>query len=42
MFSIFTEYQFTASDNKATLRNGGSLNTTLLTNAINMGVSFSF
>ena len=42
VFSIFTEYQFTASDNKATLKNGGSLNTTLLTNAINVGVSFSF
>ena len=42
MFSIFTEYQFTASDNKATLRNGGSLNTILLTNAINVGVSFRF
>ena len=41
-FSIFTEYQFTASDNKVSLRNGGSLNTKLLTNAINMGVSFSF
>ena len=42
VFSIFTEYQFTASDNKASLKNGGSLNTTLLTNAINVGVSFSF
>lgn len=41
-FSIFTEYQFTASDNKFSLRNGGSLNTKLLTNAINVGVSYNF
>ena len=41
-FSIFTEYQFTASDNKVSLRNGGSLNTKLLTNAINVGVSYNF
>ena len=41
-FSIFTEYQFTASDNKFSLRNGGSLNTKLLTNAINLGVSYNF
>ena len=41
-FSIFTEYQFTASDNKVSLRNGGSLNTKLLTNAMNVGVSYNF
>ena len=41
-FSIFTEYQFTASDNKVSLRNGGTLNTKLLTNAINVGVSYNF
>ena len=41
-FSIFTEYQFTASDNKVTLRNGGTLNTKLLTNAVNLGVSYNF
>jgi len=41
-FSIFTEYQFTASDNKASLRNGGTLNTKLLTNAVNLGVSYNF
>ena len=41
-FSIFTEYQFTASDNTVSLRNGGSLNTKLLTNAINVGVSYNF
>jgi len=41
-FSIFTEYQFTASDNKVSLRNGGTLNTKLLTNAVNLGVSYNF
>ena len=41
-FSLFTEYQFTASDNKVSLKNGGSLNTKLLTNAINVGVSYNF
>tara|TARA_B100000131_G_C17878113_1_gene517106 strand:- start:487 stop:708 length:222 start_codon:yes stop_codon:yes gene_type:complete len=41
-FSVFTEYQFTASDNKVSLRNGGSLSTTLLTNAVNVGVSYNF
>ena len=41
-FSIFTEYQFTASDNKVSLRNGGTLNTKLLTNAVNVGVSYNF
>ena len=41
-FSFFTEYQFTASDNKVSLKNGGSLNTKLLTNAINVGVSYNF
>ena len=41
-FSIFTEYQFTASDNKVSLRNGGTLNTKLLTNAINVGISYKF
>ena len=41
-FSIFTEYQFTASDNKVSLRNGGTLNTQLLTNAVNAGVSYNF
>ena len=41
-FSIFTEYQFTVSDNKVSLRNGGTLNTKLLTNAVNLGVSYNF
>ena len=41
-FSIFSEYQYTASDNKVSLRNGGTLNTRLLTNAVNLGVSYNF
>ena len=41
-FSIFTEYQFTASNNKVSLQNGGTLNTKLLTNAVNVGISYSF
>ena len=41
-FSFFTEYQFTASDNKVSLRDGGTLNTKLLTNAVNLGVSYNF
>ena len=41
-FSVFTEYQFTASDNKVSLRNGGSLSTTLLTNSVNVGVGYNF
>ena len=41
-FSVFTEYQFTASDNKVSLRNGGSLDTTLITNAFNVGVNYNF
>ena len=41
-FSIFTEYQLTASDNRVSLRNGGTLNTKLLTNAVNLGVSYNF
>tara|TARA_B100001287_G_scaffold17482_1_gene12977 strand:+ start:4095 stop:4751 length:657 start_codon:yes stop_codon:yes gene_type:complete len=41
-FSVFSEYQFTASDTKVTLLNGGSLNTKLLTNAFNFGISYNF
>ncbi len=41
-FSVFSEYQFTASDNKVTLLSGGSLNTKLLTNALNFGISYHF
>lgn len=41
-WALFGEYQFTASDNKADLEGGGSLNATILTNALNMGVSLKF
>ncbi|MEP5152917.1 acyloxyacyl hydrolase [Planktotalea sp.] len=41
-WAVFGEYQFTYSSNKATLPAGGSLNTDIITNAINIGVSFSF
>ena len=41
-WALFGEYQFTYSSNKAKLPAGGSLNTDLITNAINFGVSFSF
>lgn len=40
--SAYTEYQFTASDNKVDLDSGGTLETTLFTNAINFGISYSF
>ena len=41
-WSVFTEYQFTWSDNSADLDGGGSLDTTLYTNALNVGVGFKF
>lgn len=41
-WALFGEYQFTYSSNKASLPAGGSLNTDIITNAINVGVSFSF
>lgn len=41
-WSVFGEYQFTWSDNSADLDGGGSLDTTLYTNALNVGVGFTF
>lgn len=41
-WNIFTEYQFTISQNSAKLDGGGSLNTRIITNAINFGVGFKF
>lgn len=41
-WALFSEYQFTFSSNKAKLDGGGSLNTNIITNAINVGVSYSF
>lgn len=41
-WALFGEYQFTYSSNKAKLPAGGTLNTDIITNAVNFGVSFSF
>jgi len=41
-WSVFGEYQGTYSVNTATLDNGGSLSTNIVTNALNVGVSFAF
>ena len=40
--SIFGEYQFTYSSNEADLDGGGSLETDIKTNAINVGLALSF
>lgn len=41
-WALFSEYQFTASWNKADLDGGGSMETRLYTNAINFGISYKF
>ena len=41
-FSVFGEYQFTYSTNDGDLDNGGSFSTDIKTNALNIGLSFSF
>lgn len=41
-WSVFGEYQFTHSWNKVDLESGGDFKTNITTNALNMGVSFSF
>ena len=40
--SVFGEYKFTYSQNEADLDGGGTLNTDIITNAVNVGLSFSF
>ncbi|MFT6537954.1 MAG: lipid A oxidase [Loktanella salsilacus] len=40
--SVFGEYKFTYSQNEADLDGGGTLSTDIITNALNVGVSFSF
>ncbi len=40
--SVFGEYKGTYSMNTATLDGGGTLSTDIITNAINLGVSFNF
>jgi lipid A oxidase len=41
-WALFGEYQFTIQPTKAKLVGGGTLNTDIITNAINIGVSYSF
>ena len=41
-WSLFGEYQFTWSQNTADLAGGGSLKTRIITNAVNVGVGFTF
>ena len=41
-WSLFGEYQFTVSQNDAELSGGGDLSTRIITNAINVGVSYGF
>lgn len=41
-WSVFGEYQGTYSVNDASLANGGTLSTNIITNAVNVGVAFSF
>ena len=41
-YAVFGEYQFTYSSNAADLDGGGTLNTDIKTNAINIGLSLNF
>lgn len=41
-WSVFGEYKGTYSSNKADLDTGGTIETDVFTNAVNMGVSFNF
>lgn len=41
-WSVFGEYKGTYSQNEAELDSGGTLETDILTNALNLGVSFNF
>lgn len=41
-WSVFGEYKGTYSQNEADLDNGGTLETDIITNAVNLGVSFNF
>lgn len=41
-WSLFGEYQFTASRNETDLKGGGHLDTRIFTNALNVGVGFRF
>lgn len=41
-YALFGEYQFTYSSNSADLDGGGTLNSDIITNALNFGISFRF
>ncbi|MXU64953.1 outer membrane protein [Oceanomicrobium pacificus] len=41
-WSVFAEYKFNYTSNDVELKNGGNLETDIITNAINLGVSFGF
>lgn len=41
-YAVFGEYQFTYTYNEADLPAGGSLKTRILSNALNVGISYSF
>lgn len=41
-WDLFGEYQFTISQNKAKLTGGGTLDSRIITNAINFGLGFNF
>lgn len=41
-WSVFGEYKFTYSQNEAELEGGGTLETDIVTNAVNIGIAFSF
>lgn len=41
-WSLFGEYKFTYSQNEADLEGGGTLESDIITNALNVGVSFNF
>ncbi|WGW05401.1 outer membrane protein [Tropicibacter oceani] len=41
-FSMFGEYQFTYSTNEGEFDQGGTFNTDIKTNALNVGISFNF
>lgn len=41
-WSVFSEYKFSYTQNTADLEGGGTLESDVITNAVNLGVSFSF
>lgn len=40
--AVFAEYQFTYSQNEAELDGGGEMSTNIITNAVNLGLSYRF